>query len=65
MHADSEIGNACHQDYKDKTDITDIEMKIDRKKISIPGYVSSENLLVLDLVGFERSLQILQRQKTF
>lgn len=66
MHEISESGDACHQKYKDSTDITDLEMTIDRTRISIPEYsLSLENDFVSDNVGLEKSYLILQKEKTF
>lgn len=63
MHLYAESGNASHSNYKKKKYKDDIPFK--REKISIPGYGISENGKIYDLIGLEKSLQILQRQKTF
>lgn len=62
MHVNAESGTANHTKYKKKKyeNIFDL----DRNKIHIPGYGFSEDTLY-DYIGLEKSLQILQRQKTF
>ncbi len=65
MHVLAESGGASHSDYKKKKYKTSsIYDTIDRSKIHFSGY-EFRNDKVFDFVGFEHSLQILQRQKTF
>ena len=61
MHIASEYGSASHEKYKMKYERLDI----DRQSISIPGYSYLNDKLIYDWVGFEESLEILRRQKTY
>ena len=61
MHVDAAIGKASHEKYK-KTKYP--PLIFDRKKIKIPGYKSIRQG-VIDLVGLEYSVEILQRNKNF
>ena len=65
MHIAAEDGPASHEVYKQKYE----RLAIDRSLISIPGYtyfISGEGKeTVYDWVGFEESLEILRRQKTY
>lgn len=62
MHVNAESGTANHTKYKSKK--YENMFSLDRNKIHIPGYGFSEDTLY-DYIGLEKSLQILQRQKTF
>ena len=65
MHVLAEGGGASHSDYKKrKYKTSSVYDSIDRSKIRFSGY-EFRNEMVFDFVGFEKSLQILQRQKTF
>ena len=65
MHIAAEDGPASHEVYKQRYERLDI----DRKAISIPGYSYFLNAegeeKIYDWVGFEESLEILRRQKTY
>ena len=69
MHVYAETGSADHEKYKrnkyetekTKSDINFFE----KTKIHMPGYGISPEGRVFDYIGLEKSLQILQRQKTF
>lgn len=61
MHVNAAIGKATHEEYK-KTKYP--PLNFDRSKIKIPGYQAiSEG--IIDLVGLEYSVEILQRNKNF
>lgn len=64
MHIHAEHGAAEHSDYKtqkyDKHQFT-----FDRKKIQMNGYDITSDGNIVDYIGLENALQILQRQKTF
>lgn len=61
MHANAALGNSNHSEYK-KTKYENLEF--DRSKISLEGYrVIDGN--IIDFVGFEHSVEILQRNKSF
>ena len=63
MHINAESGEAGHAAYKEN-EYADFEF--DRNKIRIPGYgISPDGTTVHDMVGLEKALLILQRQKTF
>lgn len=63
MHCNSINGTANHNDYKEsKYEV----LKFDRSKIQIPGYYSSsDGSSIIDLIGLENSLEVLQRNKSF
>ena len=62
MHTHAESGGAKHSYYKQKEYG---ELEIDRKKIYIPGYTVTDDNILYDMVGVEKALLVLQRQKTF
>ena len=62
MHTHAESGKANHKEYKQKEYG---KLDIDKKRIHIPGYTVTENNIVYDMVGVEKALLVLQRQKTF
>ena len=61
MHTHAESGNANHKVYKQQEYV---HLEIDKEKIHIPGYAIT-NGDVHDMVGVEKALLVLQRQKTF
>lgn len=63
MHVYAESGNANHKKYKQNK--YDNSVFYDRSKIHIPGYGITPNEEIFDFIGFEKSLEILKRQKTF
>ena len=62
MHTHAESGNANHKVYKQQEYV---DLEIDKEKIHIPGYAVTPNGDVHDMVGVEKALLVLQRQKTF
>lgn len=62
MHIHAESGEANHDEYKEETYST---FEFEKSKIQIPGYGVSENGTVHDMVGLEKALLVLQRQRTF
>lgn len=62
MHTHAESGKANHEVYKQK-EYGNLE--INKKRIQIPGYAVTESGDVHDMVGVEKALLVLQRQKTF
>ena len=67
MHVIASFGSANHVDYKDC--IRD-HISVDRTMIHMPGYSAqinpnTGNIDVMDLIGVERSVEILQRNKAF
>lgn len=61
MHADASLGRSSHDEYK-KNKYADLN--IDRDKINIPGYKATPEGII-DLIGLEYSVEILQRNKSF
>lgn len=62
MHCNAVNGSAEYLSYKD----TKYErLKFDRAKINIPGYLVFPDGSVMDLIGIEHSLEVLQRNKSF
>ena len=61
MHVDAAIGKASHEEYKN---IKYPALEFDRSKIKIPGYQAIPEGII-DLVGLEYSVEILQRNKNF
>lgn len=64
MHLYAESGKASHTVYKTKKYKKNI-LNYEKELINIPGYGISEDGKLYDFIGLEKSLQILQRQKTF
>lgn len=64
MHLYAESGKASHTQYKTKKYKKNV-MTYEKELIGIPGYGISEDGKLFDFIGLEKSLQILQRQKTF
>ena len=64
MHLYAESGKASHTQYKTKKYKKNV-MTYEKELINIPGYGISEDGKLFDFIGLEKSLQILQRQKTF
>ena len=62
MHMHAESGEANHSDYKEETYSS---FTFNPQKIKIPGYGISENGTVHDMIGLEKALLVLQRQRTF
>ena len=62
MHTHAESGDANHENYKQNEYK---RLEIDKTKIHIPGYVMLEDGTVYDMVGIEKALLVLQRQKTY
>lgn len=62
MHAHAESGSANHKMYKSAIYPM---LEIDKNLIHIPGYCIGTDGTVYDMVGIEKSLMILQRQKTY
>lgn len=62
MHAHAESGSASHEHYKNNEYK---RLEIDKTKIDIPGYSITDDGIVYDMVGIEKALLVLQRQKTF
>lgn len=62
MHTHAESGDANHENYKQKEYK---KLEIDKTKINIPGYRVLEDSTVYDMVGIEKALLVLQRQKTY
>lgn len=60
MHMVAEFGKAAHDEHKAQY----ANLDIDRESIRIPGYYIQDGKLY-DWVGFEESLEILRRQKTY
>lgn len=63
MHIIAESGSANHFNYKQKK--YDNNVFFDRTRIHIPGYGISKAGEIFDFIGFEKSIEILKRQKTF
>ena len=61
MHVDAALGKSSHDEYK-RTKYADLN--IDRDKINIPGYKATPEGII-DLIGLEYSVEILQRNKSF
>jgi len=61
MHVDAAIGKAAHDEYK-KNKYP--QLKFDREKIKLPGYQAIPEG-VIDLIGLEYSVEVLQRNKNF
>lgn len=64
MDTKANKGEANHSLYKKKK-YADMEIEFDRNKIHVPGYFISENGILHDLIGLEKPLLIIHRQKTF
>ena len=62
MHCAAVNGVANHSDYKSTKYKT---LEFDRSKIIIPGYSLCPNGDIMDLVGLEHALEIIQRNKSF
>lgn len=62
MHTHAESGDANHENYKQNEYK---RLEIDKTKIHIPGYVMLEDGTVYDMIGIEKALLVLQRQKTY
>ena len=62
MHTHAESGDANHENYKQNEYK---RLEIDKTKIHIPGYTITEDGIVYDMVGIEKALLVLQRQKTY
>lgn len=62
MHCAAVNGVANHSDYKNTKYKT---LEFDRSKIIIPGYSLCPNGDIMDLVGLEHALEIIQRNKSF
>ena len=61
MHIEAALGKASHEEYKKNKYPP---LSFDRKKVQIPGYKSIPDGII-DLVGLEYSVEILQRNKNF
>ena len=61
MHVDAAIGKASHEEYK-KSKYP--QLKFDRERINLPGYKAIKEGII-DLIGLEYSVEILQRNKNF
>jgi len=61
MHVEAALGKSSHDEYK-KSKYADLN--IDRTKINIPGYEAIPEGII-DLIGLEYSVEILQRNKSF
>lgn len=61
MHVEAALGKSNHDEYK-KSKYADLN--IDRTKINIPGYRAIPEGII-DLIGLEYSVEILQRNKSF
>ena len=62
MHTHAESGDANHENYK-QTEYKKLD--IDKNRIKIPGYSVTQDGIVYDMVGIEKALLVLQRQKTY
>jgi len=61
MHVNAAIGKASHEEYK-KTKFP--PLKFDRNKVNIPGYQAIPEGII-DLVGLEYSVEVLQKNNNF
>lgn len=62
MHKEADEGAADHTEYK-KEKYGDFFL--DRSRINIPGYGISSKGSIIDLVGLERSIELLQENKSY
>lgn len=62
MHCNAVSGVANHLDYKNSKYET---LEFDRNKINIPGYSLCPNGDIMDLIGLELALEVIQRNKSF
>lgn len=62
MHCNAVNGSASHLLYKDSKYK---KIEFDRSKINIPGYSVCKNGEIMDLIGLEHSLEVVQRNKSF
>lgn len=62
MHFNANIGSSNHSSYKKAKYDT---LQFDRTKIKMPGYAVSSNGDIMDLIGLERAIEIIQRNKSY
>lgn len=62
MHVEADYGAAAHLDYKKKKYGN---LNFDRTKVNIPGYAISPKGNIVDLIGLEYALELLQRNKSY
>lgn len=62
MHVDADVGLSDHAKYKEEKYGS---FSFDRTKIKLPGYAVSQNGSIIDMIGLEHSLELLQRNKSY
>ena len=62
MHVNAAFGSSNHEDYKTGKYSPIV---FDRNKVNMFGYKPLSNGNVIDLIGLEYALELLQRNKTF